>query len=145
MENIFAIANWFLTREKMTHKKLQKLCYYSQSWFLALEDKKLIDSDFQAWVHGPVNYLLYNKYRIWGWKKITETALSNALCQETSKFLEDVWETYGALDGDQLEELTHTEAPWKNARQGLGILENSTNIISDNDMKNYYLSIYIGD
>lgn len=27
--NIFDVANWFLSKEEMTHKKLQKLCYYA--------------------------------------------------------------------------------------------------------------------
>lgn len=145
MKNIFDIANWFLTKEKMSHKKLQKLCYYSQAWHLALNDEKLIDSNFQAWVHGPVNYLLYNKYRIWGWRKIKETTLPNNLPQEVNSFLENVWETYGQFDGDQLEELTHSEMPWKNARQGLGILDSSSEIIKNDDMKSFYHSIYIGD
>ena len=31
--SVFEIANWFLLKESMSHKKLQKLCYYAQAWF----------------------------------------------------------------------------------------------------------------
>ena len=36
--SVFDIANWFLTKGQMTHKKLQKLCYYAKAWYLALYD-----------------------------------------------------------------------------------------------------------
>ncbi len=29
--SVYDIANWFLLKQEMTHKKLQKLCYYSQA------------------------------------------------------------------------------------------------------------------
>ena len=34
------IADWFLSQSSMTHKKLQKLCYYLQAWSLALYKKR---------------------------------------------------------------------------------------------------------
>ncbi len=33
----------------MTHKKLQKLCYFAQAWCFALRGYRLADTDFQAW------------------------------------------------------------------------------------------------
>ncbi len=36
MNNIFDVADWFLSKEAMPHKKLQKLCYYYKAWGLAL-------------------------------------------------------------------------------------------------------------
>ena len=36
MENVRNIAGWFLSRDTMTHKMLQKLCYYAQAWYCAL-------------------------------------------------------------------------------------------------------------
>ena len=32
MENIMDVARLFLSQESMSHKKLQKLCYYAQAW-----------------------------------------------------------------------------------------------------------------
>ena len=35
--SVLDVANWVLTHEAMTHKKLQKLCYYAQAWYYALK------------------------------------------------------------------------------------------------------------
>jgi len=34
--SVLNIAQCFLSKQGMTHKKLQKLCYYAQAWHLAL-------------------------------------------------------------------------------------------------------------
>ena len=41
MTTIYEVAKYFLSLDDMTHKKLQKLCYYAQAWFLALYDTLL--------------------------------------------------------------------------------------------------------
>ena len=48
--SIFDVANWFLLyKEKMTHEKLQKICYYSEAWHLTLYGEKLFnDTKFKA-------------------------------------------------------------------------------------------------
>ena len=33
------VANYFLTKSELTPKKLQKLVYYSYSWFIALNNE----------------------------------------------------------------------------------------------------------
>ena len=40
--------------ENITNLKLQKLLYYAQAWNLAINNKRLMDANFQAWIHGPV-------------------------------------------------------------------------------------------
>ena len=64
------IADYFITKnheygDYITNLKLQKLVYYAQAWYLAFLDKPLFDEDFEAWVHGPVNRDLYDRY-FWG-------------------------------------------------------------------------------
>ena len=59
--SVYEIANWFLNKGSMTQKKLQKLCYYAQAWCYALKGERLIKSDFQAWIHGPVSPALYDR------------------------------------------------------------------------------------
>lgn len=145
MFTVFDIANWFLSKESMTHKKLQKLCYYAQAWYLALYDEKLIDGDFEAWIHGPVNPYLYYEYKDYRWNEIRKKRKKPSLDNTTNDFLERVWATYGDCDGHQLEAFTHEETPWINARKGLGPWESSKNIISTEDMKNYYYDLYSGD
>ena len=38
MVDVRAVANWFLSRKSLTHKQIQKLCYYAQAWYCALYD-----------------------------------------------------------------------------------------------------------
>lgn len=59
--------------------------------------------------------------------------------------LNSVIETYGHLSGNELEAQTHLETPWINQRIGLDDDEPSNNVISEDDMRTYYWSIYIGD
>lgn len=33
MRTVFDVAEWFLSKESMTNKKLQKLCCYAQAWY----------------------------------------------------------------------------------------------------------------
>jgi len=141
---VFDIAKWFLQKQPMEHKKLQKLCYYSQAWSLALKDSKLIDGNFEAWVHGPVNRPLWNRLKNYGYSLIDEKALAgvaNNIDEQTALFLEMVWATYKDFNGFQLESLTHQEAPWISAREGLSSCEPSDRIIDNRLMKSYYRNL----
>lgn len=140
------ISKWFLSKESMTHKKLQKLCYYSQAWTLALLDRKLFSGDFEAWVHGPVNVELYQEYNGYGWQYIPKIENFKLDVEENVlEILESVFYTYGDYTANQLEWKTHQEKPWIEARKGLDEWENSNNVISEELIKEYYRSIYKGD
>ena len=124
--------------------KEAKLCYYSQAWSLALKDSKLIDGNFEAWVHGPVNRPLWNRLKNYGYSLIDEKALAgvaNNIDEQTALFLEMVWATYKDFNGFQLESLTHQEAPWISAREGLSSCEPSDRIIDNRLMKSYYRNL----
>lgn len=144
--NITDIADWFLQKESMTHKKLQKLCYYAIAWGWALMDQPIAKNDeFQAWVHGPVSPLLYEKYKENGWNDLPQPDSEVDLSENVIQLLESVWATYGSKGGNELEALSHLELPWQNARLGVKEDERSANVISADDMKKYYKSIYQGD
>ena len=145
MITILDISDWFLNKEKMTHKKLQKLCYYAQAWHLALFDCPLFDSSFQAWIHGPVCPILYSKYKTNGWNTIPQPPQPAINDIAILTFLERIWITYGALDGHELEILTHQESPWIDTRNGIGPWDPSTEVITHEEMKNYYSQKYQGD
>lgn len=138
ISDVNTIANYFLSEESMTPKKLQKICYYAYSWYLTLFDEYLFDDGkFQAWVHGPVNTKLYDKYRKYGWRNIPKVIKPN-LDEELSEFLDIILNTYKEFDGDQLENMTHNETPWIEARGGLEPEKASNNIISDETIKRFY-------
>lgn len=137
--DIYDLANAFLSISAMTHKKLQKLCYYAKAWYLAINDDNLISENFEAWVHGAVQPELYAKYRAYGFQLISMyNGEMSSIPEEFLDFSREVFEAYGALSGDDLEKINHQETPWINARKGLKPWESCTEIISEEDMKQYY-------
>src|SRR5690606_31825912 len=74
-----AVAKWFLSRKSMSPKKLQKMLYYAYVWVLTLLNEsaddlnnRLFEEKFEAWVHGPVIYSVYDQYREWGFSDIPQ-------------------------------------------------------------------------
>ncbi len=139
--NVFDLADAFLSIESMSNKKLQKMCYYAKAWHLALGDGNIIDDTFEAWVHGPVNPDLYNKYKDYGFNSIPKYENKASLPVDIVAFAEKVYEAYGHLDAYDLECLSHSEPPWKEARGNLNPWEGCQTIISESSMENYYRSI----
>ena len=144
MHSVFDLADWFLAKEPMNHKKLQKLCYYAQAWSCAIRPEPISDAVFEAWVHGPVCYDLYLKYNDVGFGYIPSIRERPCFSKDENDFLEDVWETYGDISANALEALTHTEPPWQIARAGLDSSEHSRKPILPENMRQYYRSIYSG-
>lgn len=142
MENIYDVAKYFLSLGQMNHKKLQKLCYYAQAWYLALTGTPLMNTWFEAWAHGPVSPILWHIYKDWGGLIIsTYNGIPNIKCNETKSFLNKIYQLYGHYSGDQLEQITHGESPWIKAREGYPPGAICTNIISEKDMANFYRSL----
>lgn len=144
MASVFDVANWFLSKEPMTPKKVQKLCYYYKAWSLALYDKDFLpDTEFQAWVHGPVCPELYQKYKDYGWNNIPQFSGELFPFNEAeTEVLESVWLTYGNLSANAIEAQTHRDAPWRNARIGLDEFESSERPIDPEDMRSFYKKVY---
>lgn len=141
--DIVDLANWFLAKkEEITHKKLQKLCYYSVAWGWALMGKSIAKRDtFEAWQHGPVSPVLYKKYVGNGWNTLPKFDGEVSFHEDLLELLESVWFTYGAKSGNELEALSHSERPWIQARAGLPDNAPSKNPIDTGVMKDFYNSI----
>ena len=142
MLSCFDIASYFIqlaneTGSFISNLKLQKLVYYAQAWHLALQEAPLFDTDFQAWIHGPVVPELYQKYKSFGWEPIIENAKPN-LSPDVQKFLAEVADEYFALDAYELEQMTHIEPPWNRARGVIAPDEPSNAIIRKEWMKEYF-------
>lgn len=143
------IADWFLASvdrdagENITHLKLQKLIYYAEAWSLALRDTSLFNEDFQAWAHGPVLRSVYDRFNGSAWMALAAPEGDIAdLDEDTVELLEDILESYGEMGAKQLEELTHSEEPWLEARGSLPPEARSENIISKDTMIRFYKDLY---
>lgn len=138
MYDILEVAQELLKFESMTHKKLQKLCYYVQALYLAINKEPLINTYFEAWVHGPVSPELYNEYRTYGMRSIPKFEGQTTIDPNSRTFIKMIYDIYGDLSANKLEQMTHTEDPWLRARENYGIYEICTNTIENDDMQMYY-------
>lgn len=139
--SIFGLAKAFLSLDSMTHKKLQKLCYYAKAWYLALCDTNLVKEVFQAWVHGAVQPGLYQRYKKYGFDLIPRIIGPIRVPEEFLSFSKEVFSSYGHLSGDELEALNHSERPWREARGSLRPWEKCETVISEASMKDFYRSM----
>lgn len=145
MTSLMDITGWFLTQESMTHKKLQKLCYYAQAWYCTLYDGvPLFKERIEAWVHGPVIPALYPHFADYRWEKIPQLPRLGefSFTPKEKRVLEAVYRTYGRFSGDELERLTHSELPWIQARGNLRPWEPCTTEITTDSMRAYYSKKY---
>ena len=145
MANIFDVAHYILTRKPdVSTMKLQKLCYYAQSWSLAWDGVPIFGEDFQAWANGPVSIELFSKHR--GKYKIDAKNLEKYTSDEGLTDLEletidVILEDYGDKSPHWLSELTHKERPWKETRGNLPLGERSNEVISKDLMQDYYTGL----
>lgn len=138
-----AIADYFIyianeTGSYISNLKLQKLVYYAQAWHLAVYNAPLFEEDFEAWVHGPVIPALYYEYKQFGWKPILKEVERPSFSQELQELLDEVTDEYFACDAFELEQMTHQEDPWIEARKSLPKDEASNAIIPKQLMGDYY-------
>jgi uncharacterized phage-associated protein len=126
--------------EFLTPLRLQKLLYYVQAWSLALHDKPLFDEDIQAWANGPVVKRVYQAFSDKGGTAIDPKDVHDPkdLTQEEQDFIGSVWESYKGYSAMSLRAMSHAEAPWIEARQGLNPAERSSNVITHASMKSYF-------
>lgn len=141
------IAYWFLAynnyimgiedAEYISNLKLQKLLYYAQGTYLALEDKPLFNDKILAWQHGPVVEKIYQKYKIYGSKGIDEEIIFNTeqIDLKTRKILEEVYDVFGQYSAWKLRNMTHEETPWQNTRKN--------DCIPNELIKEYFKANYI--
>ena len=135
------VSNYFLSISPMSNKKLQKICYYSYSWYLNMYKKELFKNNFEAWRHGPVNPTLYKKYKSYGYRDIIEYD-NVEIPYSIKQFLDKIYECYGKLTAGDIEQLSHIEDPWKKTRIGLFDFEPSNKVIRKELIENYYINKY---
>lgn len=122
----------------MTAMKLQKLLYYCQAWSLVWDERPLFSEEIQAWANGPVVPAAYDVHR--GEFMVNKWPTGNAanIDQDGIDTIEAVLRYYGDKDGQYLSELTHAEAPWREARRGLPDGTRGNAVITLAAMHEYY-------
>lgn len=126
----------------MTAMKLQKLAYYSKAWHAVWEEEELFPERIEAWANGPVVVDLYRIHK--GEFRVTPGYFRGdpaSLCPGQKESVDIVLQTYGDLNPQQLSDLTHVEAPWRDARHGLMPGERGDHPITTAAMVEYYSSL----
>jgi len=142
MANVLDVAAFVLTNAgEMTAWKLQKLVYYSQAWSLVWDERPIFAEHIQAWANGPVCPDLYQYHR--GKFLVSKIAVGDPgkLTSDEVETVEAVLKYYGGKSAQELSDLTHSEAPWKDARGDLPPGASCTREISHTAMAAYYESL----
>jgi uncharacterized phage-associated protein len=117
------VARYFLAKtdesvgELISNLKLQKLCYYAQGVGLVARGEPMFSEPLEAWLHGPVAPDLYREFRQYGAGAIppVHDLDLEAYAPADRMILDDVFEFYGQFSAWRLREMTHQEAPWRDA------------------------------
>jgi uncharacterized phage-associated protein len=142
---VFDVAAYILERMgSMSHMKLQKLVYYCQAWSLVWKEKPIFSEKIEAWANGPVVKELFKRFQ--GEFTVSSVLISqfgspNVLTDEQKSTIDSVIEFYGDKNPQWLSDLTHLEAPWRNARIGLSDDARSNREITLASMAEYYGSL----
>jgi len=124
MANVLDVAAYILAeRGPMTAMKLQKLVYYSQAWHLVWDEEPLFEARIEAWANGPVVPDLYRQHRQrWNLERGEKLGGDpSKLTDSEAETIDIVLRAYGDKPAHWLSELTHREAPWREARTRAGL------------------------
>lgn len=137
--NVLDIAKYIKKNMSINgHKQLQKLVYYAYAWYLVIMNKdgqlnkKLFNSDIEAWIHGPVSPELYKMYGFLDIYKEKE------IKENDKKVLDMIIARYGGFSGEELESISHTEKPWLEARCGFSPNQRCNKRIDDKVIFDYF-------
>lgn len=140
------VVNWLLSKQSMSPKKLQKLLYYAQAWSVTLLNEKsdeinnqLFPEDFEAWVHGPVVPEVYREFKEYGYRDIPKKDAKVNLNEDVEDVLNQIMKIYGDFSGNELENISHQEEPWKATRGNTNPLERCNDVITLKSMHDYYI------
>ena len=144
---ILAISYIFEQMQEVTPLALQKLLYFTQGIHMVMFGNPMFAEDCMAWVHGPVYEKVYNMFKDFKYNPIEDDRF--AIFKQRFTELEDpektvidlVINTFGKYSGKVLEDITHEESPWKNARVGYAPTEPSKEIIDKKEIKKYFSNV----
>jgi len=121
----------------ISNLKLQKLLYYAQGLYLALNDKPLFSEDIYAWKLGPVVKEVYHKYKGYEANYIPppEDIDFGSYEEEIKDFLNEIYTIFGQYSAWRLCQMTHDEPPWKDTP--------CDEVIPHEKMKEYFKTLLV--
>lgn len=148
MSTATQVADWIVRfshddlAAPVTPMSLEKITYYAQCFWLALEGDPLFKEPIRAWRHGPVIRAVWDAYRDHGAQPIIPTPDGDQkIDANVEQFLCDLVTFLGGYTAIQLSNATHAEEPWLKARQGYGRRDNSDILMPVDELRSYYCSL----
>jgi len=151
MANINDVCDYIIFKTKidedlpLNHLKIQKLLYYVQAWHLAFFGRPFFDDKFQAWVHGPVSKIIYDRFKSSKslYSEITKDDITNTnflsvISEDKRLHIHKVLEVYMPYSGAQLELMSHKEQPWIKAREGVPAHQYCENEIDETVIESFF-------
>lgn len=149
------VANAVLERAwqldiEVTQIDIQKICYFLNGHYLIDHGEPLIETEFEAWQHGPVQRVLYTAFKGFGQEAISRLATSFDPIKRISKVLPQITSNsalatidkylphYLGIPSFALVDMTHAaNTPWtltqQNSRRSANIgMRISSGLIRDN-------------
>lgn len=147
--NALDVAKWFVNKfteygDLITHLKVQKLLYYAEAWTQTILNRQLFLEDMQAWAHGPVVPEVFHFYKDYGWHPLPPMDISESFDKDVLDMLEQIYDVYGEFTAKTLENMTHSDKPWIDARMSLPPEARCENVIEKAAIKSYFVDKYSG-
>jgi uncharacterized phage-associated protein len=139
VENVNDVAAGLLLRTgRIAPTKFQKLLYYAQAWNLATTGEALFEDRIEAWTNGPVVADVWRAHREETYLDSWPDGDVERLGSSALHLLDWVTAAYGHLSPTALSNLTHAEAPWREARRGVEPGRRSSREIAPSAMATFY-------
>jgi len=118
------IAKYIIKHEhdagrQISNLRLQKLLYFAQAKFLIETGKPCFSDPIMAWEFGPVVTSVYHEYKIFGGLDIFITPACIELDKDTRERIDNLLEFCVKIPTYKLVDITHSQAPWQNARNNI--------------------------
>jgi len=129
----YIIAYEHSKQRQVSNLRLQKLLYFVQAKAILETDELCFSDEMQAWDFGPVVPKVYHAYKIFGSWDIKAGDTEQKFDEVTESYTRDILDYCSSYPTFQLVEITHKQAPWKNAyRKGF------KNTITEQALKEYF-------
>lgn len=135
----------------ISNLKLQKILYFIQAYFLISTGKPCFSENIEAWDFGPVVPVAYHNFKQFGamnipsistyleydsnnmWNVKRKVFNENIILEEDRNKIRNVLNIFKDYSATSLVDLTHNQAPWKNA-----YVPGMNNIITLDSIRRYF-------
>lgn len=142
------LARAFAENRLVTPMKLQKILFFVASQYAKkTKGASLLETPFQTWAYGPVEYSVYDEFKSFSKTQITKyarDAAGNALVVNEAEdpylreALDEVWAATRDKGAVYLSKLTHAEgSAWDRAYQEDRPILSDADILADNTYQEF--------